>query len=160
MRGGLRREKILCSLGKGSYIARLRISGVSRGSRPERIFLSPQLNRCGGLFWTGNANDQSTCAKRTTEGVGEIEVTGSYRLSAEARGLWSGNHADAEEAEFCPAQGGESAVDQRPGSDCLHSGRGSQSAGTLDRAGARWPGRGFAGRALPYCPWDARFPRG
>jgi small subunit ribosomal protein S12 len=39
----LRREKILCSLGKGSYIARLRISGVSRGSRPERIFCRQNL---------------------------------------------------------------------------------------------------------------------
>src|SRR6476620_12700624 len=123
-------------------------------------FLSPKLNRCGGLFWTGNANDQSTCAERTTEGVGEIEITGLDRLSAAARGLRSGNDADAEEAEFCFAQSGESAADQWPGSDCLHSGRGSQSAGTLDRAGARWPGEGFAGCALPYCPWDARFPRG
>jgi len=34
-------------------------------------------------------------------------------------------------------KGGESAVDEWAGSDCLHSGRGAQSAGTLNRARAR-----------------------
>jgi small subunit ribosomal protein S12 len=46
----LRREKILCSLGKGSYIARLRISGVSRGSRPERIFCRQNLIVAAAFF--------------------------------------------------------------------------------------------------------------
>src|SRR6478672_3268636 len=50
MRGGLRREKILCSLGKGSYIARLRISGVSRGSRPGRIFCRHNLIVAAAFF--------------------------------------------------------------------------------------------------------------
>ena len=49
-RAGLRREKILCSLGKGSYIARLRISGVSRGSRPERIFCRHNLIVAAAFF--------------------------------------------------------------------------------------------------------------
>src|SRR5437879_12710918 len=44
------REKILCSLGKGSYIARLRISGVSRGSRPERIFCRQSLIVAAAFF--------------------------------------------------------------------------------------------------------------
>jgi hypothetical protein len=43
LREGRMSEKILCSLGKGSYIARLRISGVSEGSRPERIFCRQSL---------------------------------------------------------------------------------------------------------------------
>jgi small subunit ribosomal protein S12 len=46
----LRREKILCSLGKGSYIARLRISGVSEGSRPERIFCRQNLIVAAAFF--------------------------------------------------------------------------------------------------------------
>jgi small subunit ribosomal protein S12 len=50
LRGELRREKILCSLGKGSYIARLRISGVSRGSRPERIFCRHNLIVAAAFF--------------------------------------------------------------------------------------------------------------
>src|SRR5205814_10007722 len=105
-------------------------------------------------------NDQSTCAERTTQSVGEIEITGLDRLSAAARRLRSGNDADAEEAEFCPAQGGKSAADQWPGSDRLHSVRGSQFAGTLDRASTRRPGKGVTGCALSYCPRDARFSRG
>jgi len=44
------REKILCSLGKGSYIARLRISGVSEGSRPERIFCRQNLIVAAAFF--------------------------------------------------------------------------------------------------------------
>jgi len=48
-RRGLR-EKILCSLGKDSYIAPLRISGVSRGSRPERIFCRQNLIVAAAFF--------------------------------------------------------------------------------------------------------------
>jgi small subunit ribosomal protein S12 len=44
------REKILCSLGKGSYIAPLRISGVSKGSRPERIFCRQNLIVAAAFF--------------------------------------------------------------------------------------------------------------
>jgi small subunit ribosomal protein S12 len=43
-------QKILCSLGKDSYIARLRISGVSEGSRPERIFCRQNLIVAAALF--------------------------------------------------------------------------------------------------------------
>ena len=68
----------------------------------------------------------------------------------------AGDDAHAEEAEFCPAQSGEGAVDEWPGSDCLHSGRGAQFAGALDRACARGTREGFAGCALPYCARDAR----
>ena len=49
VRRGLR-EKILCSLGKDSYIAPLRISGVSRGSRPERIFCRQSLIVAAAFF--------------------------------------------------------------------------------------------------------------
>jgi small subunit ribosomal protein S12 len=43
-------EKILCSLGKDSYIAPLRISGVSKGSRPERIFCRQNLIVAAAFF--------------------------------------------------------------------------------------------------------------
>jgi small subunit ribosomal protein S12 len=46
----LTHEKILCSLGKDSYIAPLRISGVSRSSRPERIFCRQNLIVAAAFF--------------------------------------------------------------------------------------------------------------
>ena len=57
--------------------------------------------------------------------IGEVEVTGAGRLSATARRMRAGDDAHTEEAEFCAAQSGKSAVDEWPGSDCLHSWRGA-----------------------------------
>src|SRR6266516_899259 len=70
----------------------------------------------------------------------------------------AGDDADAEEAELCLAQGSESAVDEWPGSDCLHSGRGPQFAGALHRARARRAREGFTWRALSHCARDTRQP--
>src|SRR5437762_8146407 len=103
-----------------------------------------------------NAHNQSAHSQRTTEGVGEIEVTCAGGLSAAARCLCAGDDAHTEEAEFCPAQGGQGAVDEWPGSDCLYPGRGAQFAGALDRARARRAREGFAWSALSYCARNAR----
>src|SRR4029079_2668 len=96
----------------------------------------------------------------TKEGFGEIKITGLEELSAAARGLHPGHDADAEEAEFCLAQSGESSPNEWPGSDRLHPGRGPQFTGTLDRPGARRTGQGFTRRALPHRARNARFVRG
>src|SRR5437867_354305 len=64
--------------------------------------------------------------------------------------------AHAEKAKFCLAQSGQGALDERPGSDCLHSRRGTQFAGALHRARARRTREGFARRALSHCAWNAR----
>src|SRR5260370_42657259 len=85
-----------------------------------------------------------------------VEVTGADRLSTAARRVRPSDDAHAEEAELCVAQSGEGSLDERPGSDCLHSGRRAQSAGALHRARARWARERFAGRALSHCARDAR----
>src|SRR5205807_9353372 len=98
-------------------------------------------------------------SERTTEDVGEIEVTSPDELSPAARRLRAGHDAHSEEAEFCPAQSRKSAVDEWRGSDCLHSRRRAQLAGALDRARARGTSKRFAGRALSYCARIARLAR-
>ena len=80
---------------------------------------------------------------------------GAAGLPAEARRLPAGEDEDAEEAELGAAQGGPRAADERQRSDGLHSGRGPQPAGALDRARPRRPREGSAGRALPHHPRHA-----
>jgi len=58
------------------------------------------------------------------------------KLSAAARGLYTGNDTDTEEAEFCPAQSGKSTVTN--GQEVMPTFlRRAQSPGALDRARAR-----------------------
>ena len=92
----------------------------------KRVFLSPGVTKLGGALFLGleNAHDQSTDSQRTPEGVGEIEVTGAGGLSATARSMCAGHDAHTEEAKFRVALSSESAVDEWPGSDCLHPRRG------------------------------------
>src|SRR5207237_2322597 len=91
-----------------------------------------------------HADDQPAYSQRTPQSVGEIKITGPNRLSAASRCLRAGDDAHTEKAELCPAQSGQSTVDERPGSDCLHSGRGAQTAGALHYAHARWASERFA----------------
>src|SRR5207248_11541498 len=81
-------------------------------------------------------------------------VTGLGGLSAAARCLCAGDDPHAEEAEFCAPQSGESAVDEWPGSDCLHSGRRTQFAGALDRARARRTRRSEEHTSELQSPYD------
>jgi len=55
--------------------------------------------------------------------VDEIEVTGPDQLSAAARRLRASDDTHAKEAEFRAAQSRQGALDEWPGSDCLHSRR-------------------------------------
>src|SRR5439155_4168697 len=98
-------------------------------------------------------------SERTTEDVGEIEVTGVDELSTAARRVRAGDDAHSEEAEFRPAQSRKSAVDEWRGSDCLHSRRRAQLAGALHRARAWGTSERFAGRALSHCAGHARLAR-
>src|SRR5215469_13476469 len=52
---------------------------------------------------------------------GQDEVTGAGRLPGEAWRVRARLHADAEEAELCFAQSGESALDEQRGSDHVYS---------------------------------------
>src|SRR6185503_17173665 len=83
----------------------------------------------------------------------QIEVACAGELAFSARGVPAGDDPHAQKAEFGDAESSQSAVDKWLRSDCLHPRRGAQPAGTLDRAGARWQGEGFAGGAVPYCAW-------
>src|ERR1700719_255058 len=73
-------QKILCDLGFSLYIRVLRIRCV-RGHALSGFFCRPKRDVWAALCLRKNANDQSADSERTTQGVGEIEVTGADELS-------------------------------------------------------------------------------
>src|SRR6266446_5413643 len=89
------------------------------------------------------------------EGPGQDEVARVDGLPGKARRVHSRVHANAEETELGAAQSGARTVDERGGSDDVHSRDWAQLARALDRAGARRPREGFAGRAVSHRARDA-----
>src|SRR5262249_55794450 len=85
----------------------------------------------------GNADDQPAGPQTAAPAVSQAEAPGAARLSAEARGVLASKDHDAQEAELGAAEGRPRPPVQRRRSDGLHSRRGAQPPGALDRAGAR-----------------------
>src|ERR1700685_2985720 len=87
-------------------------------------------------------------APRARANSDEDEISGARGMSGKARRVRTRVYADAEETEFRAEKSSARAVDQQRGSDDLYSRHRTQFAGTLDRACARRPREGSAGRAL------------
>ena len=79
------------------------------------------------LFYTGMIHKMGEVHDGTTvtDWMEQERERGITITSAATRRVCTGDDAHAEEAEFCPAQSGESTVDEWPGSDCLHPGGGA-----------------------------------
>src|SRR5579859_8151800 len=103
------------------------------------------------------ADIQSTGAQRAQAAPLENCQPGAAELSAEARRLYARVYLDSQEAELRAAQGRARAADQRDRSHHLHSRRGTQSAGALDRADSRRAREGPSGRALSRGARGARY---
>src|SRR4051794_24104513 len=88
----------------------------------------------------------------------EGQDPGAEGLAPAPRCVHARVHHHPQEAELRPAQGRPRAPLQRHGGHCIHPRCGSQPAGALDRARARWPGEGPPGCALQDRPRHARPP--
>src|SRR2546425_8834016 len=78
---------------------------------------------------------------------------GAAELSAKTRCLHACVYIDSQEAELRAAKSRARAAHQRNRSDHLHSGRGTQSAGALDRTDSRRSRKRSARRALSRGAW-------
>src|SRR5579864_3643715 len=134
----VRSRAILCARLAG---AASHASVLSR--RPgDKNFCAPLRENCADVF--------ATSTDGAGEGPGQDQVARSDGLPGEARGVHSRVHANPEETELRVAQSGARAADEFGGSNDVYSRHRSQPAGTLDRAGARRPREGSAGRALSH----------
>src|ERR1700683_1472036 len=78
-------------------------------------------------------------------------------MSGKTRSVRSRIYADAQETEFRIEKSGARAADEQRRGDHVHPRNRTQFAGALDRAGARRPCEGSAGRSLSR---DSRHARG
>ena len=100
-----------------------------------------------------SAQRDVVCSANPVEFIGYVRAA---ELPATAWCLHSRLYIDSQEAELRAAQSRARAANQRDRGDHLHSGRGPQSARTLDRADSRRPREGSSRRSLSHHSRRAR----